>query len=163
MEPAVADAITGDKWNKYIFRTGRNSSQDAISNAVAVDKAGVTIVTLAQDYAFGRDGVKAFKERSRTPSWCTKNTCRKTPPTSPPVHPARGRQAQDVPGRKVVMVIWAGGRPPVQAGCRKTCPSALALTIATGGNILPAMAAATRTFPAWKAPRTTTSAFPRTP
>ena len=34
VEPAVADSITGDKWNKYIFRTGRNSSQDAISNAV---------------------------------------------------------------------------------------------------------------------------------
>ena len=38
VEPAVADSITGDKWNKYIFRTGRNSSQDAISNAVAQDK-----------------------------------------------------------------------------------------------------------------------------
>ncbi|MBL8366035.1 MAG: ABC transporter substrate-binding protein, partial [Comamonas sp.] len=62
VEPAVADAITGDKWNKYIFRTGRNSSQDAISNAVAIDKAGVTVATLAQDYAFGRDGVKAFKD-----------------------------------------------------------------------------------------------------
>ncbi|MWO20052.1 ABC transporter substrate-binding protein, partial [Escherichia coli] len=35
VEPAVADSITGDKWNKYIFRTGRNSSQDAIGNAVA--------------------------------------------------------------------------------------------------------------------------------
>ncbi|HRH90054.1 MAG TPA: ABC transporter substrate-binding protein, partial [Rubrivivax sp.] len=23
VEPAVADSITGDKWNKYIFRTGR--------------------------------------------------------------------------------------------------------------------------------------------
>ncbi len=31
VEPAVADSITGDKWNKYIFRTGRNCSQDAIS------------------------------------------------------------------------------------------------------------------------------------
>lgn len=61
VEPAVADSITGDKWNKYIFRTGRNSSQDAISNAVAMDKDGVTVATLAQDYAFGRDGVKAFK------------------------------------------------------------------------------------------------------
>src|SRR4051812_39988728 len=40
VEPAVADSITGDKWNKYIFRTGRNSSQDAISNAVALDKPG---------------------------------------------------------------------------------------------------------------------------
>ncbi|WP_042429727.1 ABC transporter substrate-binding protein, partial [Comamonas granuli] len=62
VEPAVADAITGEKWNKYIFRTGRNSSQDAISNAVAIDKPGVTVATLAQDYAFGRDGVKAFKD-----------------------------------------------------------------------------------------------------
>src|SRR5690349_13588490 len=62
VEPAVADSITGDKWNKYIFRTGRNSSQDAISNAVAIDKPGVTVATLAQDNAFGRDGVKAFKD-----------------------------------------------------------------------------------------------------
>ena len=38
VEPAVADSITGDKWNRFIFRTGRNSSQDAISNAVALDK-----------------------------------------------------------------------------------------------------------------------------
>src|SRR3569832_2266765 len=65
VEPAVADAITGDKWNRYVFRTGRNSSQDAISNAVALDKEGVSIATLAQDYAFGRDGVKAFKEAIR--------------------------------------------------------------------------------------------------
>jgi len=66
VEPAVADSITGDKWNKYIFRTGRNSSQDAISNAVALDKAGYSIATLAQDSAFGRDGVKAFRESLKT-------------------------------------------------------------------------------------------------
>src|SRR5476649_929334 len=62
VEPAVADSITGDKWNRYIFRTGRNSSQDAISNAVAIGKQGVTVATLGQDNAFGRDGVAAFKE-----------------------------------------------------------------------------------------------------
>ncbi|MGY2931559.1 hypothetical protein ACVWZ6_001161 [Bradyrhizobium sp. GM6.1] len=62
VEPAVADQITGEKWNRYIFRTARNSSQDAISNAVAIGKQGVTVATLAQDYAFGRDGVAAFKE-----------------------------------------------------------------------------------------------------
>ncbi|HTZ65965.1 MAG TPA: ABC transporter substrate-binding protein, partial [Roseiarcus sp.] len=62
VEPAVADAITGSKWNRYIFRTARNSSQDAISNAVAIGKPGLHVATLAQDYAFGRDGVAAFKE-----------------------------------------------------------------------------------------------------
>ena len=46
VEPAVADQITGEKWNRYIFRTGRNSSQDAVSNAVAIGKPGVTIATL---------------------------------------------------------------------------------------------------------------------
>ena len=48
IEPAVADSITGDKWNRYIFRTSRNSSQDAISNAAVQDKPGVIIGTLGQ-------------------------------------------------------------------------------------------------------------------
>eukprot|EP01031_Cornospumella_fuschlensis_P053025 gene53025-64772_t len=62
VEPAVADAITGDKWNKYIFRTGRNSSQDAAANAVALDQPGNVVALLANDNAFGRDGVKATKD-----------------------------------------------------------------------------------------------------
>ncbi len=61
VEPAVADSITGDKWNRYIFRTGRNSTQDAVAGAVTLP-ANAQIAMLAQDYAFGRDGVKAFKE-----------------------------------------------------------------------------------------------------
>ncbi len=56
VEPAVADQITGDKWNRYIFRAARNSTQDAISSALAIGKRGVRVTTLAQDYAFGRDG-----------------------------------------------------------------------------------------------------------
>ena len=32
VEPAVADSITGDKWNRYIFRTARNSTQDALAD-----------------------------------------------------------------------------------------------------------------------------------
>src|SRR5689334_14761983 len=61
VEPAVADSITGEKWNRYIFRTGRSSSQDAIAAAVATPQ-NAQIAMLAQDYAFGRDGVKALKE-----------------------------------------------------------------------------------------------------
>src|SRR5574339_189323 len=61
VEPAVADSITGDKWNRYIFRTSRNSTQDAVAGAAALPNDAV-IGTLAQDYAFGRDGIKAFKD-----------------------------------------------------------------------------------------------------
>ena len=32
VEPAVADSITGEKWNRYIFRTARNSTQDALAS-----------------------------------------------------------------------------------------------------------------------------------
>ncbi|MGM7636140.1 substrate-binding domain-containing protein [Bacillus sp. Hm123] len=62
VEPAVADSITGSEFNPYIFRTARNSSQDAIAGAAAIAKKGVKIATLAPDYSFGRDGIKAFKE-----------------------------------------------------------------------------------------------------
>lgn len=62
VEPAAADSITGADWNEYVFRTARNSSQDAVAGAAAIAKEGVKIATLAPDYAFGRDGVAAFKE-----------------------------------------------------------------------------------------------------
>ncbi len=61
VEPAVADSITGADFNEYIFRTARNSSQDAVAGAAAIADEGVKIATLAPDYAFGHDGVAAFK------------------------------------------------------------------------------------------------------
>ncbi|WP_235857538.1 substrate-binding domain-containing protein [Paenibacillus albiflavus] len=62
VEPAVADSITGAAWNKYVFRTARNSSQDAAAGAAAIAKQGTKIATFAPDSAFGRDGVKAFAD-----------------------------------------------------------------------------------------------------
>lgn len=61
VEPAVADSITGKNWNKYIFRTGRNSSQDAVAGAAAIASKGTKIATMAQDNAYGREGIEAFK------------------------------------------------------------------------------------------------------
>ncbi len=140
VEPAVADSITGDKWNRYIFRTGRNSSQDAISNAVALDKPGVTIATLAQDYAFGRDGVKAFKEAVKNARIVHEEYL----PTNTTDFTAGAQRIidklKDLPGRKVVWIIWAGGG----GNPFKIADLDLkrhGIEIATGGNILPAMAA----------------------
>jgi branched-chain amino acid transport system substrate-binding protein len=139
VEPAVADSITGDKWNKYIFRTGRNSSQDAISNAVALDKAGVTIATLAQDYAFGRDGVKAFKESIKT----AKIVHEEYLPTTTTDFTAGAQRLidklKDLPGRKVIWIIWAGAGNPFKIADLDL--KRYGIEIATGGNILPAMAA----------------------
>ena len=141
VEPAVADSITGDKWNKYIFRTGRNSSQDAIANAVALDKAGVTIATLAQDYAFGRDGVKAFKDALKT----AKIVHEEYLPTNTTDFTAGIQRVvdalKDKPGRKIVEVIWAGGTPPYNALAAQDLAKRYGIEISSGGNILPAMAA----------------------
>ncbi|MCR8644163.1 substrate-binding domain-containing protein [Paenibacillus sp. N1-5-1-14] len=65
VEPAVADSITGQFWNKYVFRTARNSSQDAAAGAAAIAKQGTKIATFAPDSAFGRDGINAFKESAQ--------------------------------------------------------------------------------------------------
>ncbi|MFT5535245.1 MAG: branched-chain amino acid transport system substrate-binding protein [Candidatus Paceibacteria bacterium] len=139
VEPAVADAITGDKWNRYIFRTGRNSSQDAISNAVALDKQGVTIATLAQDYAFGRDGVKAFRETLKN----AKIVHEEYLPTSTTDFTAGAQRLfdalKDKPGRKVIFIIWAGAGNPFKIA--DLDPKRYGIEIATGGNILPAMVA----------------------
>ncbi len=138
VEPAVADSITGEKWNKYIFRTGRNSSQDAIANAVALDKQGVTIATMAQDSAFGRDGVKAFKEALKK----AKIVHEEFLPPATTDFTAGGQRLidklKDVPGRKVIFIIWAGGNPFKIADMDLKRHG---IEIATGGNILPAMAA----------------------
>ena len=62
VEPAVADSITGSEFNPFIFRTARNSSQDAVAGAAAIAKPGVKIATFAPDYSFGWDGIAAFKK-----------------------------------------------------------------------------------------------------
>ena len=139
VEPAVADSITGDKWNKYIFRTGRNSSQDAISNAVALDKSGVTIATLAQDYAFGRDGVKAFKDALKKAKIVHEEYL---PATTTDFTAGAQRlidKLKDQPGRKVIFIIWAGAGNPFKIADLDL--KRYGIEIATGGNILPAMAA----------------------
>ena len=140
VEPAVADAITGERWNRYIFRTGRSSSQDAISNAVAVGKKDTFVATLAQDYAFGRDGVRAFKEALAGTGaqivheeYAPQQTTDFTAPAERLFNALKERK-----GRKVIFIIWAGGNPFKIADLN---PGRFGIEVASGGNILPALAA----------------------
>jgi branched-chain amino acid transport system substrate-binding protein len=141
VEPAVADSITGDKWNKYIFRTGRNSSQDAIANAVALDKPGHTLVTLAQDNAFGKDGVKAFREAVKQAKLVHEEYL---PAATTDFTAGLQRiidKQKDAPGRKIVWVLWAGANPPFSKFAEQELQKRYGIEMATGGNILPAMVA----------------------
>jgi branched-chain amino acid transport system substrate-binding protein len=137
VEPAVADSITGKNWNRYIFRTGRNSSQDAISNAVAVSKPGVSIACIGQDYAFGRDGIAAYKRAAEKlgakvvhEEYCDPKGTDFTAPIQRIIEALK-----DKPEPKYVWMIWAGKGGPmpqlIDAGLDK-----YGIKISSGGNVL---------------------------
>ncbi len=142
VEPAVADSITGEQWNRYIFRTGRSSGQDAIANALAVAKPGVSIATIAQDYAFGRDGVAAYKAAAEklgakivheeyTPTTATDFTA--------PIQKIIAA-LKDKSGPKYVFVIWAGKGGPLSQLVDNRLDK-YGITITSGGNVLDALKA----------------------
>jgi branched-chain amino acid transport system substrate-binding protein len=140
VEPAVADSITGKFWNRYIFRTGRNSSQDAISNAAAVAKPGVSIACIGQDYAFGRDGIAAYKQAAEKlgakvvhEEFCDPKGTDFTAPIQKIIQALKDR-----PKPKYVWIIWAGKGGPLPqlmaAGLNK-----YGIDITSGGNVLAAL------------------------
>lgn len=138
----VADSITGANYNRYIVRVGRNSSQDAISNAAAVAGKGVCISTLAQDYAFGRDGVAAYAKAAKSrgaeivqevylPAAATDFTA------------AAQRLFSSLKGRddceeKYIFTIWAGKGNPM-GRIKDLRPERFDIQLTTGGNIIPAL------------------------
>lgn len=140
VEPAVADAITGAHWNRYIFRTGRNSSQDAISNAVAIAKPGVSIACIGQDFVFGKDGIAAYKKAAEKlgakvvhEEYCDFKGTDFTAPIQRIIEAMK-----DEPKPKYVWVIWAGKGGPIpqlmSAGLDK-----YGIEITSGGNVLAAL------------------------
>jgi hypothetical protein len=85
VEPAVADSITGDKWNKYIFRhrpqqlAGRDLERGRARQGQRLDRdpgAGLCVRPRRHQ------GVQGRAEEGEGRS--TRSTCRRTPATSPP-------------------------------------------------------------------------------
>lgn len=142
VEPAVADQITGDKWNRYIFRTSRNSSQDALAAAATLKDEGISIATLAQDNAFGKDGIASLKEALAAVGSKAKVVHEEYTPAQTTDFTAPGQRLfdslKDKPGRKIIAVVWAGAHPLPKLMDLK--PERYNIEIAPGGNILPVMA-----------------------
>ena len=140
VEPAVADAITGDKWNRYIFRTARNSMQDAMAAASIAAEAG-SVAFLAQDYAFGRDGIKAAKEALAATGSKAKVVHEEYAPQAATDFTASAQRIfdalKDKPQPRVLTIVWAGPNPMNKIADMK--PERYGITLAPGGNILPVM------------------------
>ncbi len=137
VEPAVADSITGEHWNRYIFRTGRSSGQDAIANALAVAKPGASIATIAQEYAFGRDGVAAYKaavEKFGAKVVDEEYAPRDATDFTAPIQKIIAA-LKDKSGPKYVAVIWAGKGGPYSQLVANRLDKA-GITITSGGNVL---------------------------
>lgn len=139
VEPAVADAITGDKWNRYIFRTARNSMQDGLAAAATLKNGSVAF--LAQDYAFGRDAVKAGKNAlAATGSKATVVHEEYAPQTATDFTASAQRifdALKNKPQPRVLGIIWAGANPMNKIADMK--PERYGIALAPGGNILPVL------------------------
>ena len=141
VEPAVADAITGEKWNRYVFRTARNSMQDAMAAATTLKSGSVAF--LAQDYAFGRDAIKAAKEALVTTRSGAKVVHEEYAPQAATDFTASAQRIfdalKDKPQPRVLAIVWAGPNPMNKIADMK--PERYGISLAPGGNILPVLPA----------------------
>jgi branched-chain amino acid transport system substrate-binding protein len=116
---------------------------------------------LANDNAFGRDGVKAAKEFTKK----AKIVHEEYLPVGTTDFTAGLQRIidklKDQPGKKYLSVGWSGSPTPFPKIADLDLEKRYGIKLATGGNILPAMVAY-KSSPAWKARCITTSASPRT-
>lgn len=142
IEPAVSDSLTGADWNRFVFKTSRNSSMDMYSQARALrPDANLQVATLADDYAFGRDAISAFKEALQgTGASLVQEEYVPLDSTDLTSHIQRVFDAlKDKQGRKVIVIYSARGDNPL-GKVNSLDPGRFGIEISTGGNILPALA-----------------------
>ena len=141
VEPAVADSLTGPDSNRYVFKTSRNSSMDMQAQALALQPdENLVVATLAEDYAFGRDGIAAFKSaldgsgaevvaEEYVPQGTTDFTA---------VAERMFNALKDKEGRKVILIYIAGGGD-APGKIQAMDPGRYDIEISMGGHILPVL------------------------
>lgn len=141
VEPAVADSLTGEDSNRFVFKTSRNSSMDMQAQAQALKPdANLYVATLAEDYAFGKDGIAAFKKALEGTGATV--VAEEYVPLKTTDYTATAERMfaalKDKPGRKVIMIYVAGSGDPL-GSLAGMDPSRLGIEISTGGHILPVL------------------------
>ncbi len=138
VEPAVADGLTGPDSNRYVFKTSRNSSMDMQAQALALQPdENLYVATLAEDYAFGHDGIEAFKA-ALDGSGATVVTEEYVPQGTADFTAAAERMfnaLKDKDGRKVILIYIAGGGD-APGKIQAMDPGRHGIEISMGGHIL---------------------------
>ena len=141
VEPAVSDTITGKDSNRYVFKTSRNSSHDAIGNALVIAKPGVSIATVAQDYTFGRTFVEKYKKACESKG--AKIVIEEFLPIKTADFTATAqriiRAMKEIKGEKYLFLNWAGKGSPLNKFHAMKLDKKYNIKLTTGGNILPGL------------------------
>jgi branched-chain amino acid transport system substrate-binding protein len=141
VEPAVSDTITGKDSNRYVFKTSRNSSHDAIGNALVLARPGVSIATVAQDYTFGRTFVGIYKKACEAKG--AKIVIEEFLPIKTVDFTASAQRIikamKDIKGEKYLFLNWAGKGSPLNKFYDMKLNEKYGIKLTTGGNILPVL------------------------
>jgi len=142
VEAAVAADITGKFYNRYVFKTSRNSYHDSCASA-ATTMAPASIALLAQDNAFGRDGIEAGKECMKKMGSKATIVHEEYAPAATTDFTAAAQRMfdalKDKPAPRFLAIGWAGPNPIGKLAALK--PERFGITLIPGGNILPVMKA----------------------
>ena len=143
VEPAVSDAITGKDSNRYVFKTSRNSSHDAIGNALVLARPGVNVATVAQDYTFGRTFGEKYKAACEAKG--AKVVIEEYLPMKTVDFTASAQRIikamKDLPGEKYLFLNWAGKGSPLNKFHSMKLDEKYGIKLTTGGNIIPGLKA----------------------
>ena len=141
VEPAVSDTITGKDSNRYVFKTSRNSSHDAIGNALVLARPGVSIATVAQDYTFGHTFVEKYKKAAEAKG--AKIVIEEFLPIKTVDFTASSQRIikamKDLKGEKYLFLNWAGKGNPLKKFHAMKLDKKYGIKLTTGGNIIPAL------------------------
>jgi branched-chain amino acid transport system substrate-binding protein len=141
VEPAVSDTITGKDSNRYVFKTSRNSSHDAIGNALVLARPGVFVATVAQDYTFGRTFVAIYKKACEAKG--AKVVIEEFLPVKTVDFTASAQRIikamKDLKGEKYLFLNWAGKGSPLNKFHDMKLDEKYGIKLTTGGNIIPVL------------------------
>ncbi|OEU44787.1 MAG: ABC transporter permease [Desulfobacterales bacterium S7086C20] len=141
VEPAVSDTITGKDSNRYVFKTSRNSSHDAIGNALVLARPGISIATVAQDYTFGRTFVGIYKKAVEAKG--AKIVIEEFLPIKTVDFTASSQRIikamKDLKGEKYLFLNWAGKGNPLKKFHAMKLDEKYGIKLTTGGNIIPGL------------------------
>jgi branched-chain amino acid transport system substrate-binding protein len=115
IDPAAGPQITGANFNKYVFRTGRNTLQDALTaGPYVVQNVGKEFVQIAPDTDFGKGSAASWRTiiESNGGKFVADDVLIPADTTDFTPYLQKVLDAAENNGAKVMFVTWAGSNFP---------------------------------------------------